>query len=324
MRRTAVATAMCSVLLLAACATTNSASGDDPYPDNLNALTVVVPFAPGGTSDTIARLVAPRLEDELGVPVQILNRPERDGQAGMEELAEAGSDGATIGFTNLPSAITSYLGTGEVGFDRESFTPIGGVTSLNTVIAVHDDSRFANLTDLVDAAREDPGSVTLAAGALDDRVQVSEIQRVTGAEFNTIPFAGGSSGEVTALLGQKVDAIIGAPVAMIPGVKSGDFRVVAVFGPDPVPGLPDTASAQSQGVDLVLASRIGLSAPAGTDPEALVVLSDALEKISVEPKFIDEVEALGYSGGFVDPARYGQEWMEAESLVERVIEQEGQ
>lgn len=314
---------VCIALACTGCTTTNSASGDGEYPSNLGSLTMVVPFAPGGTSDTIARLVAPRLEEELAVPVRILNRSERDGQAGMEELAEGNKDGSIIGFTNLPSAVATYVGTGDAGFDSESYTPVGGLTTVSSVITVHTGSDYVDLPTLVEAARQNPGTVALAAGALDDRVQVSELQRVTGAEFNVIPFEGGSSGEVTALLGRKVDAIIGAPVAMIPGVEAGDVRVVAVFGEEEVPGLPDTRTARSQGTDLVLSSRVGLSVPAGTDPEARDVLSAAVREISEDPEFVEQVEALGYGAGFIDADQYAQEWLEAETLVQQVVERTG-
>ncbi|MBD3924236.1 tripartite tricarboxylate transporter substrate binding protein [Nocardioides cavernae] len=322
--KTAIATAITlSAAALAGCASSDTTNGSDAaFPDNLSSLTFEVPFDAGGTTDTIARLMAPMLEEELDVPVQVVNMSERDGQAGFEALAESDPNGAMVGFTNLPSAVTSYLGT-EAGYDKDSFAPLGAVTSLSTVIAVHEDSDIDDFTDLVDAALAAPGDVTLAAGALDDSIQVHQIEEATGAEFNKIPFEGGSSGEVTALLGKKVDAIIGAPVAMIPNVESGDFRVIAVFGPERIAALPDSPTAIEQGVDLEMLSRIGLSLSAGTDEETQSALVDAMDKIAASPEFVKKVEALGYEGGFIDPEKFSAEWTDAEGVAQTVIDEEG-
>ena len=319
----ASAAALAAVFATAACASTDATTDDAAsYPDNLSALTLEVPFDAGGTTDTIARLMAPLLEEQLDVPVKVMNISERDGQAGFEELAGSEPNGAMIGFTNLPSAVTSYIGN-DAGYDKDSFLPLGAVTSLSTAVTVHEKSDIDDFTELVDAALARPGEVTLAAGALDDRIQVHQIEAATGVEFNKIPFEGGSSGEVTALLGQKVDAIIGAPVAMIPNVESGDFKVVAVFGPDRIAALPDAPTAIEQGVDLEMLSRIGLSVAAGTSQDVLDVLTDTMREVSESETFVEQVEELGYEGGYIAPDQFDQEWTEAEEVARTVVEDEG-
>ncbi|MFJ6199201.1 hypothetical protein [Micromonospora sp. NPDC092111] len=131
-------------LLTAACA--DSTGGGDggraAYPGNLKPLTISVPFGAGGTTDTIARLVAPELEKSVGVP-----------------------DGSMIGFANLPSAVTTYVGNGDVSYDKRSFMPLGVLTSVSTVNAVHEDSPHENLGDLVEAARAKPGRIASATAA---------------------------------------------------------------------------------------------------------------------------------------------------------------
>lgn len=322
MNRPALALAAGVVALSCGCASTgDTTDGAADYPENLSTLTLVVPFSAGGTTDSVARVLAPLLEEELGAPVQILNLPERDGQAGFERLADAGPDGSLIGFTNVPSAAATYVGS-EASYDRDSFVSLGAVTSLSTVVGVHADSEFQDFGDLVDAALAAPGQVTLAAGALDDRIQVHQIEETTGAVFNKIPFEGGASGEITALLGRKVDAILTAPVAMVPNVESGDFRVVAIFGPDRIGALPDAPTSGEQGVDLRMQSRIGLSAPAGTTTTVTGVLTDALRRVADLPEFQDRMAALGYEGGFVEPEELDADWVDAEELTRTVIEEE--
>lgn len=314
-----------SLLALTATSCASSTAENDSgeaYPNNLNSITVEVPFDAGGTTDTIARLLAPPLEEELGIPVQVVNVSERDGQAGFEELANSDPNGAMIGFTNLPSSVATYLGN-EAPFDRDSFRALGGLTSLSTVIAVHEDSDIDSLTDLVDAAKAAPGDVTLAAGALDDRIQVHQLETATGATFNKIPFEGGASGEVTALLGKKVDAIIGAPVAMIPNVESGDFNVIATFSAERVDALPDTPTSVEQGVDLEMLSRIGVSVTADTPDDIHEYLVETLEGIASSQEFQDQVSALGYGGGWIDTEQFDREWLDAEEVTRTVIEEEG-
>jgi tripartite-type tricarboxylate transporter receptor subunit TctC len=156
-------------LLAAGCATTaptEQASGG--FPDSLDAITMVVGFSAGGSTDTVARLVAPILEAELGKPVQVLNRPEGNGQIALQDLADAPTNGSVVGSVNLPSVFTSYLDPNtDVDYDRASFTPIGAVTNFGTVLVTSADSPYKTLDDLADAVKSKPDTVNLAAGAVD-------------------------------------------------------------------------------------------------------------------------------------------------------------
>lgn len=324
-RSTAIAAA--AVLLtssLAACAQTNGAeSGGDPanFPEGLDNIEIIVPFTAGGSTDTVARLIAPRLEEILDVPVQVFNKPEGNGQTGLQEIADSPTDGSVIGSANLPSIFTTYLDPNtDVDYDRDSFAPIGGATTFGSVLVVRSDRGWKDLDDMAADAKADPKSVDMAAGAVDDLIPVTSLQNATDAEFNLIPYEGGSADKVTALLGSKVDLIIAAPSAVVANVESGELKVLANLGSERSVTFPDVATAVEQGYEIREDTSNGFTVPAGTPDEIVQAYSDALEEVVADQTFVDAVEPLGFNATYVSAEDYAATWDEREKEAGPIIE----
>lgn len=313
-------------LVLASCANTTGATGADAedFPDGLDSIEMIVPFSAGGSTDTVARLVEPRLEEILGVPVQVINRPEGNGQTALQQVADAPADGSVIGSANLPSIFTSYLDPNtDVDFDRDSFRTLGSVTTFGSVLVVRADGPYATLDDLAAAAQAAPGAIDMAAGAVDDLVPVTQIQNALEAEFNLIPYEGASAAKVTALLGGKVDFIIAAPSAVIANVESGEFRVIANLGSERSISFPDVPTATELGYDIVEDTSNGFAVPAET-PDAIVdAYSDALAQIVDDPTFVEAVEPLGFNATHDSAEEYGRLWDEREAAAAPIIASAG-
>lgn len=326
-RTTSLATAavLCAASL-SACATTTSSAEADPadFPEGLSDIEIIVPFDAGGSTDTVARLVAPRLEEILEVPVQVLNKPEGNGQTGLQELADAPTDGSIIGSANLPSIFTTYLDPNtDVAYDRDSFVPIGGATTFGTVLVVRADSGWADLDDLAADAASSPRSVDMAAGAVDDLIPVTALEEATDAEFNLIPYEGGSADKVTALLGSKVDLILAAPSAVVANVESGELKVLANLGSERSVTFPDVATAAEQGYDISEDTSNGFAVPAGTPDEIVEAYSDALADVVADQSFVDAVEPLGFNASYLSAEDYATAWDEREAEAAPIIESAG-
>ncbi|SNT48699.1 tripartite tricarboxylate transporter substrate binding protein [Rhodococcoides kyotonense] len=319
LRRAAVLAAI--PLFAISCATTTGGNSGESFPDNVSSIRMIIPFSAGGSTDTVARLVAPRLEEKLGTSVQVLNRPERGGQAGLEEIASAPADGSVIGSVNFPSAVTSYLDPAtDVDYDRTSFDPVGAVTTFGSLIVVNSASPYQTLGDLAATSTQGGKALNIAAGAVDDLLPLTGVQDATGVKFNLIPFEGGSSGKVTALLGNKVDVIIAAPSAVLASVTSGDFRVLATIGSERTPTFPDVPTTSELGYDLAQDTINGFGVAAGAPSQVIDAYSAALEEVVADPEFVKAVEGLGFAASFLDPEQQSDAWAEQEEIAKPILD----
>ncbi len=309
-----------AVLFTAGCASRGGDGGDGTtFPEGLRSIEIIVPFNAGGSTDTVARLLAPALSEELGVPVQVLNKPEGNGQTGLNEIATGPTDGSIIGSTNLPSAIISYLDPNtDVDYDRTSFTPVGGVAAYGELIVVSAESSYQTLDDLIEAAKN--GQVNLAAGAVDDLLPIASFESEVGVTFNKVPFEGGSAGKIPALLGQKVDVITAAPSAVMPNVVTGEFRVLATLGAERAPSFPEVPTVGELGYDVSQDVVLGYSLPAGTPAPIVEAYAAALEKITADAEFVSAVEGVGFGVAYSSAEDFATQWADQEELAAPIIE----
>ncbi|MCH1881916.1 tripartite tricarboxylate transporter substrate binding protein [Agrococcus sp. ARC_14] len=304
------------VLLLSACAPTPAATPTETveFPEAGSNVTVVVPYSAGGTTDVTARAFTAALAEELGVNVEVLNTPGAGGQLGLTELAGADPDGYTIGFTNIPSTIPTYvIADRGATYTRESFEPIAALTRTTNYMAVSASSPYETLDDLLEAAADAPGAITVGTASEDETLGVEAAAESAGVEFNVVPYDGGPE-KTTALLGGQVDAIIGGGTTIVPGVTNGDFRALGIFGGEQDPFLPEIPTFSSLGIDLDINGFLIVSAPAGTPPEIVDIFEAAAEQAVADTTFQTTVEA-----SFQEPMYVGSEeiagiWADQEAL----------
>ncbi|MCL4369249.1 MAG: tripartite tricarboxylate transporter substrate binding protein, partial [Actinobacteria bacterium] len=178
------------------------------WPASGRSVTAIVPYAPGGTTDISARIVLPAVSSKLGNPVEIVNKPGGGAMVGNTQAATASPDGYTIDYTSIPTMLTNYMDpANKAVFTRTSFAPIARTTFDPDLIAVKADSPYHSLKDLVDAAKANPNTVTVAvAGPLStNELGVLLLEQAANVSFAHVNFDGGGPG-VTALLGGHVQA----------------------------------------------------------------------------------------------------------------------
>lgn len=285
-------------------------------------INVIVPYAPGGTTDTLARVMAAALEPELKTKVQVVNRAGAASQVGLSELVRSAPDGLTLAYAVLPTVTTHYLDKSrQAAYTRESFQPVALHFFTPAMIAVRADAPWRNLREFVDAARARPGSIKISDSGLMavPHIQVVMLERAAGVSFASVHFTGGAP-SVTALLGGHVDALAGGISDALPHLKSGAFRVLGVASEQPDPAMPGIPTMQSQGFDVDAASWTGILAPARTPPAIVEVLTKAVAKIVADPAHRQRLDEFGVSPRYLSPGDYAKAWMDIEARMRPVME----
>jgi tripartite-type tricarboxylate transporter receptor subunit TctC len=285
------------------------------YPDKGRTLTHIVAYPPGGGTDVTARLLAPMLEKELGIQVQVVNKPGAGGQVGFTELSRSRPDGYTIGNLILPTVITTYLDPDRKAvFSRKTIDLLALQDNDPGILAVKASAPHKSLKDIVDDARKNPGKIrTVTSGILsDDHIAAMLTEQVAKVKFSVVHFDGSAPGR-TAVLGGHVEAFYGNASEVLGQVKGGEFRVISVFDKKRSKFYPDVRTAEEEGFPIFSGVHRGIGMPAGAPAEVRGVLAKALGKIITSNEFNEKMEKLGYAPLYMDPETYSKFWGEYEN-----------
>ena len=248
------------------------------FPDK--GVTLIVAYGAGGGTDRTGRLLANDFETTLGHPVTVKNVTGGGGWNGWGTIASSKADGYTIGYINVPNMYKGYLDK-SVGRPEtlDSFTLLMNHVTDYCVWAVRKDSPFQSVKDVIDAAKKNPGSVSITAhgNGNDDHLAILRMQDMTGTEFKVV-MNKSTADSKTQVLGGFVD-VLGANVSEVAAqVKSGEFRLLGVMSDKENKFLPGGKTFKEQGYDQVWAVSRGIAAPAGLPNDVEKGLLAALEK----------------------------------------------
>jgi tripartite-type tricarboxylate transporter receptor subunit TctC len=268
----------------------------------------VVPFAPGGSTDTLARTLGVKLSDALGQQVVIDNRPGANGNIGMEIVARAPADGHTIllGYiANVAIAPSLYQ---KLPFDPvKDYEPITLLATSPNVLVAHPAVAAKNLKELIALAKSQPGKLNYASAS------IASVGHLTGELLNEL--AGirmthvaykGSGQAVTDLLGGHIQLMFSGFSSTLPHIKSGKLRALAKTGEKRSPALPDVPTIAESGFPKFEATAwYGVHAPAKT-PKAIVNrLNAELVKALKLPDVSERLGSLGFEIAATTPEHYG-------------------
>src|SRR5689334_21042840 len=256
-----------AVLVFCALLSLNS-EGQDKYPQKT--VKIVVPFAPGGSTDIFARLVGERLSVSLGQPVIVENRAGASGNIGAEAVAKAAPDGytllmATTGVMAINNALFKQMGY-DAARDLE---PVVFIASITNVLAVPVDLPAKNVAELVALAKKDPGKLTFASSGAGSSTHLSAelFKSMAGIDVVHIPFKGSGQALIDVVAG-RVSMIFDNMPSALPHIKGGKLRALGVTGlkrSGALPDVPTIAEAGVPGYDSL--SWSGFAVPAGTPRE---------------------------------------------------------
>jgi tripartite-type tricarboxylate transporter receptor subunit TctC len=270
-------TAALAALALAAFGQAGAALAQS-YPDK--PITMLVGYNAGGQTDLVARAAAKVLSDELGQPVNVVNKPGAGGGVAARELTQAPPDGYTIMFHANSVVNQDPFLMKRITFTPEDFEWAGFITVYQAGLITQKDAPYDDLDGFVAWAKENPGFAyaTLSPGA---RMIMQEIAKKEGLEVNYVPVKGGGE-MINAILGkQSVLAMSGGLHAKYPD----DIKTLAVLTTFRQPSWPEAKSIDEYGYKLAMDGRAGIMAPKGTPPEVIERLSDALAKAETDETF---------------------------------------
>ncbi|MBI3045359.1 MAG: tripartite tricarboxylate transporter substrate binding protein [Betaproteobacteria bacterium] len=257
----------------------------------------VVPFAPGGSTDTLARTIGVKLADTLGQQVVVDNRPGGNGDIGMLIVAKAPADGHTIvlGYiANLAIAPSLYA---KMPYDPlKDFAPITQPASSPNVLTAHPSVQAKTLQELIALAKAKPGQVSFASTGVASVGHLTGelINNLAGIRMTHVPYKG-SGQAVTDILGGHVQVMFSGFSSTLHHIKSGRLRALAVTGPKRSNALPDVRTLSEQGFPGVEATAwYGIMAPAGTPRPAIARLHGEIVKILKLPDVTRKLEGLGF------------------------------
>ena len=259
---------------LALAALTRSAWAQD-YPQR--PVRVIVPYAPGGASDILARLIQPHLDRALGQSFVVDNRGGGASQVGTQAIATAAPDGYTIGVIDSAFVINPGLFAGKLPYDtKKDFAAVSLLAMSPLVLVVHPDVPAKTAEGLVALARQKPGEVTFASAGLGTAIHLAgeQFRQVAQIEINHIPYRGGGPSVIDLLAG-KVNFTFSTIPAILEHVRGGRVRALGITGVrhTHLPDVPTMAEVGLAGVDS--APLFGMVAPAAVPPAIIARLTEA-------------------------------------------------
>lgn len=261
------------------------------YPEK--PITLVIPFGAGGSHDLNARIITSTIPTHLGQAMIVRLTPGAGGQKGTQEVASSEADGYTLLFAhNYTDMLQQHVENLPYN-PMEDFVPVARVNFAPIAVVVRGDSEYETFSDLVEAAKANPGDINMAHsgnwGAL--FVPAAQIMKETGAEFNLVPYEGGGPA-MQALLSSDADVTMGFPSVLGPLIESGDVKVLATAGPERLyEDVPTFAEAGLEG-DIGFMHRVVL-APAGTPDDVIDKLEASFTALQEDTSFQRLMGRLG-------------------------------
>lgn len=307
-------------LALAAVLTAGAAQAQN-FPAAGKPITLIVPYAPGGVTDTGARLMAAGLEQELKSSVQVVNKAGAASQLALTELVRSTPDGYTLSYAVLPTVTTHYLDPArQAVYTRANFQTIGMHHYTVMMLAVKTEAPWKTIKDFVEAARAKPGTIKISDSGLMavPHTHVLMLERAADVRFASVHFTGGAP-SITALLGSHVEVLSGSTADALANVKTGAFKVLAVSGDGPDKTMPEVPTYISQGLDVQIASWAGIVAPAATPKPVIDRLTAAMKTVIESPAHSAKLEELGIAPSYKSPEDYSKVWQDIENRMKPLI-----
>lgn len=266
------------------------------------AVRFVVPFAPGGTSEIVARTVANELTKQLGQTVYVENKGGGAGLPAMADVAKAAPDGHTIILGHVGSlAVNPYIFPNQPYDVNRDFVPVTLLAKVPNLFVIHPDVPATDFKSFVEHVKKNPGKLNYgsAGNASAGHLAMEYLKLVTGMFITHIPYRG-TGPQLTDLLAGRTQASSAGLPALLPHIRGGKLRALAVGTQQRLPALPEVPTVAEMGYkDFETSQWYGILAPAGTPPEIVKRLQEeslkALKSNSVTERFASD-SAVGGGG----------------------------
>jgi tripartite-type tricarboxylate transporter receptor subunit TctC len=277
-------------LFAAALALHGVAQGED-YPSR--PITLIAPSTPGSAPDVLSRIIARRLSEQLGQQVVVLNRPGAGTNIGTVSVAQAAPDGYTLLLGSIANTLNPHI-MRSVGYRLEDFTPVSSVAAAADVLVVHPSTPAGSVQELIALIKSKPGTPAGHAGiGTTPHLSLELFRRMAGVDIMMVPFKGGGQAQ-QGILGAQVPFMFSTSIGILPLVRSGQLRALAVSSAKRIAAAPDLATVAEAGLpgfDVV--AWFGLFAPAGTPKPIIDRLSAETRAALASPEVSKLLVDLG-------------------------------
>jgi tripartite-type tricarboxylate transporter receptor subunit TctC len=268
----------------------------------------IVPFAPGSATDQIGRAFAQKMAENLGQPIVVENRAGVNGMLGADAVAKSPADGYTIlvGTNSTNAALKSLMK--KLPYDQDTaFAPIAYLGSVPLIVGVNNDVPVKTLKELVAMAKSKPGQMTFASASTSQRVSTEMLTSMADISMTHVPYKGGPAA-MTDLIGGQVNLFTADFAVMLPQVKAGKVRGLAVTSTQRSKAIPELPTVnEALGLkDYELIAYFALFAPAGTPPEVINRLNRAANAAATDKDILERFAALGFETAPASPEALAQ------------------
>jgi len=258
---------------------------------------MIIPFAPGGASDFVGRIMQPKLAELLGQPIIVENKPGAAGSIGAEVAAKAAPDGYTIFLGNVGSISINPGVYPKLGINPlKDFIAVNQVVDVPSILIVNASLPVKSVRGLIGYIRANQGKLNYASpgsGSL-DRLEMELFRKLEQLDMVHVPYKGGAGPATAGLMGGETQVMFATAASAMPGIKSGRLRPLAVTSAKRLDALPDVPTVAEAGyADLKAGSWQGIFVPAGTPREVVDRLFDVSTKVMKEPEVIARLKNGG-------------------------------
>lgn len=276
------------------------------YPER--PIRLIVPQAPGSSSDTLARIVATELAKQIGQQIVVDNRPGGALIIGMELIAKAPPDGYTIGYAPIGALVISPHMVRQVPFDvRKDFQPIAQTGNGNMLLAVSPSTPFRTVREVIEYAKRNPGKLSNASSSngAPGHLGMELFKFMTGTQIVHVPYKGGAAG-IADLIAGRVQLMMEGLNSITPHARAGRVRGIAVSGAKRSPAFPDLPTIAEAGVPgFAVSTWNGIVAPVGV-PQAIVdKLNAEINRVLASSALKERFAAIGTEPAGGTPAQFG-------------------
>jgi tripartite-type tricarboxylate transporter receptor subunit TctC len=270
-----------------------AAAHAQPYPGRQ--VEVIVPYAPGGTTDFVTRVIAQKLTDSWRQPVVILNKPGASGQLGADVAAQAAGDGYTLLVTGYTNRNLLFSPTPPAPNPAKDVIPVALVGKAPLLVLVHPDFPAKSLNDLFALAKAQPGKLNYASigNGSPSHLGMEMMKRMAGIDIAHIPYKGSGPALIDVMAGH-VPIMLDSVVSSSPHVKAGKLRALAVTTAARLPSLPDVPTVAESGLPgFDVFTWTALYVPAGTSADRIDKIRTDVARVLTQPDVVERYATQG-------------------------------
>jgi len=293
------------------------------YPER--PITLIIPWSAGGGTDATGRAIAAVLQEELGKPVNVVNRTGGQGVVGHAAIASAKPDGYTLGVITVEINMLHWLGLTDL--TGASYEPIGLYNQDPAGVQVAVDSPYQTANDIIEAAKANPGGLKGSGTGQGGiwHLALAGMLNAAGLETSTVPWVPmeGSAPSLKEMVAGGIDVVTCSRVEAQSMIDAGKVRAVALMAEERSSTYPDLPTLKEQGIDWSLGTWRGFAAPKGLPKEVLDVLVPAFENVMKSQQFIDLMDKRGFGRSYKGPQDFAKFMADTDASLGKVMKAAG-